>query len=585
MWPFWPSRKGMRSGKIGCLHGAKPLRLFFLLVLAGTAIASSVVAEDLAPTWIFFSDKGEALNQQQTLATTAAHLTPRARWRRAKVMPSHQLVDMTDVAVCPEYIRELTSRGMQVRAVSKWLNAVSVSASVEQLASTARLGFVVRQRPVLTFARAPLQFYAQLEKASSPFALDYGPSLTQNTLMKVPEVHARGISGQGVLIAVFDTGFRLNHEAFNHLRVKGQYDFIGKDGDTDLEPEDNSSQISHGTMVLSVLGGYASGKLIGPAFSSDFLLAKTEDTSSEKPIEEDYWVAAAEWADSLGADIISSSLGYMDWYEYQDMDGNTAPVTRAADLAVKKGILVLVAAGNEGNQPWLHIMAPADGDSVIAVGAIASSGSIAPFSSRGPSFDNRIKPDMVAMGMGVRCIAVPPQANGVTSGYSVVDGTSAATPLAAGAAALLLSSHPQLTPMQVREALMMTADRAANPDNTYGYGLIDVLAALDYCEDLESLPEQSALLSCYPNPFSPKEQIQLKIIADLAEDATVELQVYNLLGEKVAVIKQGFYSAGKNKRWSWDGTNSRGGRMAAGVYLLRMRIGSTQITRKFTLLH
>lgn len=558
--------------------------MVFILLFISLPIAVSRAARPVK-TWIYFKDKGELAVQQQALAKAQAALTMRSRLRRAKVVPSGQLVDHYDVPVRPEYIRALADRGVQIHNVSKWLNAVSVSGSEAQLSGVSRLPCVAALSPVLCFKqRLVIDEPAPLQKTSDLTALDYGPSLLQNSLMNATAVHDLAITGQGVLVAVFDTGFRLNHEAFSVLHVVAKYDFINKDPNPDLETGDAGSQISHGTQVLSTLAGYSSGNLIGPAFGSDFLLAKTEVTSSETAVEEDYWIAAAEWADSLGADIISSSLGYNDWYTYENMNGNTAPITRAADLAVKKGILVVTAGGNEGGESWKYIMAPADGDSVMAVGAVSSKRTVAAFSSRGPTSDGRIKPDIMAMGVGVSCITVPGDQQ-MGRGYGSMSGTSAATPLAAGAAALILSAHPDLTPMQVREALLQTADRAARPDNDYGYGIIDVLKAVRYWGDPEPLPEKNRLLGCYPNPFNPGKQGRLFVLADLAAETQVQIDIYNLLGQKINALWQGTRSPGKKRQWSWNGWDDRGERVGSGLYLIRIKMGKQSSTYKITVLN
>ncbi len=553
---------------------------FFLALLFGSAGAAA--ADD--PVWIFFSDKGPSLGDRGALTTAWSRLTARAKKRRAKVLPADRLVDLSDLPVNAGYVQELMRRGVHIRAVSKWLNAVSVSGAAQQLEQIQALPFVVRRAPVLCLKRAPLPESNELLKPLAPSSEEYGPSLWQNAMIKVPDVHANNLHGEGVLIAVFDTGFRLNHAAFAALRVSAQYDFIQRDQNTNWETQDASSQIYHGTQVLSVLAGYSPGSLIGPAFASDFLLAKTEDTASEKPIEEDYWIAAAEWADSLGADIISTSVGYNDWYVYKNMDGNTAPITIAADLAVKKGILVVASAGNEGDTSWKHMLAPADGDSVLAVGAVHSDGRIATFSSRGPTADGRLKPDVVAPGVGIQCAAVP-GGEEVGGAYTSISGTSAAAPLAAGVAALVLAAHPDLTPMQVREALIRTADRAADPDTLYGYGLLDAYAAVNYWGGPEPLPEKSQWVGCFPNPFTPRDHSRLEIVVDLAENSRVEIESYTMLGRRAALIWKGERSAGNNRRWYWDGTDGRGRVLPSGVYWLRIRINAVALTRKITLLN
>lgn len=524
------------------------------------------------------------MSERGALTAARSRLTARAKKRRAKVLPADRLVDSSDLPVNTGYVQELMRRGVHIRAVSKWLNAVSVSGAAQQLDQIQTLPFVVRRAPVLGFKRAPLPERTELLKPLAQSSWDYGPSLSQNAMINVPEVHANNLRGEGVLIAVFDTGFRLNHAAFATLRVLAQYDFIQRDQNTDWETLDVSSQIYHGTQVLSVLAGYSPGSLIGPAFASEFLLAKTEDTGSEKPIEEDYWIAAAEWADSLGADIISTSVGYNDWYVYKNMNGNTAPITIAADLAVKKGILVVASAGNEGDTSWKYVLAPADGDSVLAVGAVHSSGQIAAFSSRGPTADGRIKPDVVTPGVGIQCVAVPGEEE-MGAKYTSISGTSAAAPLAAGAAALVLAAHPDLTPMQVREALIRTADRAANPDTLYGYGLLNAYAAVNYWGGPEPLPEKSQWVGCFPNPFSPRVHSRLEIVVDLAENSRVEIESFTVLGQRAALIWKGERSAGKNRRWHWDGTDGRGRVLPSGVYWLRIRLNGAPLMRKITLLN
>jgi subtilisin family serine protease len=222
--------------------------------------------------------------------------------------------------------------------------------------------------------------------------------------------------------------------------------------------------------VLSNAGGYTPGTLIGAAYGADFIVARTELMADEVTWEEDNWVAAAEWADGLGADIISTSLGYFDWYEYSDLDGNTAVITLAADLAVSRGIAVFCSAGNERNKQFYYITPPADGDSVMAVGAVDRNGNLTAFSSAGPTYDGRIKPDIVALGSGVYSAVE-------LGGYTYRSGTSFAAPLAAGAGALLLEMYPDWSPLDLRQVLIGSADKYEIPDNFYGYGLPDIFKA------------------------------------------------------------------------------------------------------------
>ena len=433
--------------------------------------------------WVFFTDKGIRSERelQEVLSAPQAYLTKRALRRRAK-LGRRQLAGFADLPVYEPYVQQILSTGARIRARSRWLNAVSVWATPGQIAAIARKPFVARLR--LVAGARPRRPEPGLEKATGkltpvgieapPYHLDYGPSQAQLEQIAVPQLHELGYTGKGVLVAMLDVGYYKDHETFAHLRVVGERDFVMKDNDTQRDPNDpNDYSDSHGTLTWSTLAGFTPGELIGPAYQADFLLAKTEDVRSETPVEEDYWAAAAEWADSLGADVISSSLGYYDWYRFKDMDGNTAVCTIAADWAAKQGIAVVVAAGNWNTDPnWGHISAPADGDSVISVGAVTLSGTIADFSSRGPTYDGRIKPEVCALGVHTHCAT-----RGGPNSYGHASGTSLSTPLIGGVCALLLEAHPDWTGWDVREALLQTASQADHPDNTYGWGIANAFAA------------------------------------------------------------------------------------------------------------
>jgi PKD repeat protein len=302
--------------------------------------------------------------------------------------------------------------------------------------------------------------------------------------INVPAAHTAGYDGSGVTLAIFDTGFRKTHQAFaQHYadgRVLGEWDFINEDGNTANEGGDQSSQWNHGTLIWSVSGGNRDGSIYGPAYKANFLLAKTEDVASETPVEEDNWVAALEWADSAGADVITSSLGYSDWYTYADFDGNTATITLAANTAAGLGIVLCNSMGNSGPAAGT-LTAPADAFDMIAVGAVSSSGTIASFSSRGPTFDGRMKPEVCAQGVSTYSASSSGDAL-----YTTASGTSLSTPLVAGAACLLVQARPSFTPQLIRQAFMETASRANTPDNTYGWGIINMMSALAWGADFEA---------------------------------------------------------------------------------------------------
>jgi subtilisin family serine protease len=294
-------------------------------------------------------------------------------------------------------------------------------------------------------------------------------------MLHIPEVHAMGDHGEGVVVCVLDSGFELDHEALRQITVRGERDFVNGDDDPSYNPRtDVPTQSVHGTAVLSTIAGYLPGKLIGPAYRAEYLLGETERIGSERPVEEDYWCEGIEWAEAEGADIVTSSLSYHAWYHWRDLDGRTAAATRAANLALTRGLLVLNAIGNEGPKEG-SIGAPADAPGAISVGAVNGIGNLAGFSSVGPTYDRRTKPDVVAPGVGVFTAVARTYDH-----YARLNGTSFSTPLVAGCAALVLSAHPDWGPEAVRDALAMSASRAGQPDNQYGWGIVNARDAVLY---------------------------------------------------------------------------------------------------------
>jgi serine protease AprX len=438
--------------------------------------------DGLAKIWVYFTDKGIFDNSGLAAAIDrqTAKLPAKALERRAKV--GMEKAAFVDLPVRDSYVSAVRQLGGQLRRVSHWLNAASFNVDLGSLDAIAALPFVKAISPVAGYTAPKVEIGSPpLRKPidiESQTALDYGPALGQLTMINVPAAHVAGYDGTGVLVCMMDTGYRKDHtafaDAFSEGRVVAEHDFIFNDGNTQDELEDVAGQHNHGTYTWSTLGGAAPGNVYGPAYKAEFLLAKTEDMRSETAVEEDNWVAGMEWADSYGADVISSSLGYSDWYTTSDYDGNTCVTTIAADIAASLGIVVCNSLGNNGNYPT-SLNAPADADSILSVGAVGSTEVIASFSSRGPTFDGRTKPEVCAQGVNTRCATATS-----TISFGYINGTSLSCPLVGGAAALVIQAHPTWTPMMVREALMQTADNAATPDNTYGWGIIDVMAAIDY---------------------------------------------------------------------------------------------------------
>jgi hypothetical protein len=447
----------------------------------------SAPSDQVISALVFFTDKGIADNAEftQAMASAEANLTEAARARRMKSRGPENLVDFRDLPVYGPYIDNVLADGANLRFALKWFNAVSIEATPAQLEAIA-------SQQNVRFIKKVASWDTDFELRVDPIppemplsSLNYGPSQNQLNQINVIPAHELGFKGQGVLVCMMDTGYRQNHEAFQNIinsgRLIAQYDFINHDNNTEYDPnQESEGQPSHGTVTWSTLGGESSSHLYGPSYMASFILCKTEDVSSERHIEEDNWAAAAEWADSIGAQVISASLGYRDFdpdqtdYTYSDLDGNTTIVTNAADLAVYNGIAVATAMGNEGNTPG-SIVAPADGDSVIGCGAVDPNGVMAWFSGWGPTSDGRTKPEVCAQGEGTVCVEP-----GTVSGYGTSSGTSLSTPLVGGACAVLLSAHPNWSSVMVREALMMTADRADSADNEFGYGIADVIRALYY---------------------------------------------------------------------------------------------------------
>jgi hypothetical protein len=443
-------------------------------------------ADERHLVWVYLRDKGP----EAGAASLRVAVTPRALSRRSIRATAGAAGAGLDVPVLRSYVDAVAARVLRVRQQSRWFNAVSVEATAAQVRELAGLPFVERLDVVRRYRRGPAEPVtdapAAARSSSAPsvrksLAIDYGTSINQLRQIDVPAVHDMGLHGEGVVIAVFDAGFNnLSHEVFAPMSIVARRDFVN--GDDDVSDGSDRGEGSHGTMTLSVLGGYKDGQLVGPAFAASFILAKTEDTTSETPVEEDNWAAAAEWAESLGADVISSSLGYLDYdspftsYGFADMNGDTAISTRAADLAASLGVVVVNSAGNSGFDATHNTLgAPADGRGVIAAGAVDFVGNRAVFSSVGPSADGRIKPDVAAQGVGVKVASAS-----FPSAYAFANGTSFSCPLTAGVAALVLQAYPNYTPAQVADALRSTASHAASPDNLLGYGILDALKAVRY---------------------------------------------------------------------------------------------------------
>jgi serine protease AprX len=414
-----------------------------------------------------FTDKA---GTPYSLDNPSAFLSERAIERRLRYsIPFSE----SDLPVNPAYVDSIKFPWVTVLYTSKWINSAVIS--VTDSSASSRLKQFPFVKSVKFIAWEITSGNGKRKAYTDKFGttdLDYGLAAAQIKIHHGDEYHNAGYLGQDMVIAILDAGFRNvdTLRAFDSLwindQILGTRDFV--------KPGNNVfNEHTHGMNVLSIMGGNLPGELIGTAPAASYWLLRTEDDMTEQRIEEINWIAGAEFADSVGADIINSSLGYSEFndstqnYSYEDMDGNSTFVTRGADMAASKGLLVVVSAGNSGNTPWLYITAPADGDSVLAVGAIDPTGKYAPFSSQGPSFDGRTKPDVVAVGLGT---AIQRADGAVVSGA----GTSFSAPVMSGLSACLWQKFRSLSNYEIIKALQQSSSLNPYPDNLIGYGIPNI---------------------------------------------------------------------------------------------------------------
>jgi len=574
--------------------------LLILSVLVTSAIADTRASFDAAERasgsdrlWVFFSDKSlDRAGEELAIAQFRGELSERALRRRAKAGLD---VNVNDLPVAARYIAQVRETGAEVVTVSRWMNAVSVRADDASVASIARLPFVREVRPVAGATKPmPRIEPASMDdvdrggarpqaggtsrsgpRRSGSRSLDYGESWGQNDQVQIIDLHDDGFDGDGVVIAMLDTGFDTDHQAYRHLDILGERDFINDDTETANEPGDPGGQDSHGTATLSNVGAAYAGEIYGGSYEATFILCKTEIVDDEIQVEEDYWVEAVEYADSLGADLISSSLGYFYWYDYSDMDGNTCVTTIAADMAAARGITVITSMGNEGGNDWKYMIAPSDGDSVLGIGAVDIDGDRVSFSSVGPTYDGRIKPDVMALGASAYVATTSD-----TASYGYSSGTSFSCPITAGAVGLLLQGHPEWLPEDVIEAVHTTATQSSSPDTLMGWGILRASDAM-YSSPLGVQDEPAVVTSVVwsaPNPFTPGTSLHFV----MPEAGHARLAVYDVSGRLVRRLLEGAMSAGPHET-SWDGTDDGGREVASGVYFARLETEALSASTKMVL--
>ena len=546
----------------------KYMKKFTLIFFISIALNSfSQVAENSYR--LFLTDKN---NSTYSINNPERFLSQKAIDRRNK-----QSIDIinNDLPVSKFYLDSLEKFGLQILNSSKWLNTVVVHSTNSELIDTiTNLGFIKSKQK----ANSSLNSFSNklcLENNSHSILsekddpLNYGYGTTQISMLNGHVLHKNGYKGQNITIAVIDGGFYEvdNLPAFDSLwinnQILGTKDFV----DNDTEVFDASN---HGMKVLSTMGGNIPGQLIGTAPKANYWLLRSEETSTEYSIEEDNWVAAAEFADSVGSDIITSSLGYSEFddgsqnYSYSDMDGNSTFITRAADIAASKGILVINSAGNSGNDPWKYITAPSDGDSVLTVGAVDSYATYANFSGLGPTSDGRIKPNIAAMG-------VQSSVQGTDGSVTEASGTSFSTPIIAGMAACLWQYYPELNNMEIIKKIEESAHQYSTPDYYLGYGIPDFAKAANISSTNIVSYSESVIIKVYPTPFSNYISIELF----QKSEQNINIDLYNIVGHKIKNL---------NKTSSNFGIINLNdlANLPSGIYLLKIQIGSQVINKRIS---
>lgn len=480
--------------------------------------------------WVQFTDKN---NSSYSLTEPLEFLSPAAVERRNKFGIS---IEELDLPVNEAYVSEVSSiDGLEIVHSSKWFNAVTIQVIDSNLINTVlplldELSYVAEIKSVQQYVNTDKVEESRFKSNDfiETYTNSYGPSYGQISVHNGQLLHELGLRGNGMKIGVFDSGFTgINYlSAFEKLRddnrIKLQHDVV--DNDNSVLNGGN-----HGKSVLSILAGYMPDSLIGSAPEADYYLFRTEDGASETITEEDNWVRAMEMADSIGIHVVNSSLGYTQFddptqnHTYADMNGNTTRISIAADIAASKGILVVNSAGNSGDDPWFYIGAPADADSILAVGAIAVDSTFAWFSSRGPSSDGDVKPNVC--GVGYQTVYAD-----LSDGVSKGNGTSFSSPVIAGLSACLWQAFPHKSNMEILKAIEESSNLYSNPNDSLGHGIPNYFLAYQNLLPHEELENNT--LFAYPNPFSDELNIVIEI------DEIDEISIIDYQGREVMKIPE-----------------------------------------------
>jgi len=471
---------------------------------------------------VLFKDKN---NSPFSINKPEAFLSSKSIERRKKM---NIAIQAQDLPVNPSYLDQLKSSGATLIFPLKWINGALIQLKPSELAKMLKMDNVKGlywNFAADSSANNQIKSTGNSGTKLSNADPDYGSSLTQLSQLGIDVMHSKGFRGENTLITLLDNGF-LNADQVPYLQAI----FTEKRVLGTLTTSPSLKSVyeggSHGTNVLSTIAGQSPGKLFGTAYLANFAMVQTEEDNSELIVEEANWLRGAEWADSLGTDVLSSSLGYSEFdnlkqnHTYADMNGRTTLVSKAAVWASQKGIICTISAGNEGTNAWKYISAPADADSILSVGAVDRSGLKASFSSLGPSFDKRIKPDVSSMGLGT-------VVGSTTGTIATSNGTSFSAPLMAGFAAGMVQANPRNSSWQIMDAIRKSGNQASKPDNLLGYGIPNFLKATTLLNPILGVePIRELSIRVYPNPVKIGEKINI----DLPEEMDLKLEIFNVQG-------------------------------------------------------
>lgn len=472
----------------------------------------------------------------------------------------------SDLPVSANYLTTIKSFAIDYRQASRWLNCAVFNCkniltidSIRALPFVEKVVSIYQPQRVLKKQSSKFEVLETLKAEDLPYS-DYGRATTQNEMIRVDFLHKMGYKADSVRIAVFDVGFANvnNMVGFKHLfdenRIIGTYDMVDQEANV-------YNDGTHGTSCLSCMAANEPGKFVGTAPNALYGLFRTEDDNSETLVEEYNWVFAAEFAESSGAEVFSTSLGYTNFddpstsHTYAELDGNTTVITKGANIAARGGIIVVTSAGNEGGGPWYHISAPADADSALAIGAVNKDRAVARFSSRGPNAAGRVKPDVCAMGEGP--VVYDPSGNIFQS-----NGTSFSCPILAGGAACLRQAFPTKSNFEIMDAIRESSHLFKAPNDSFGYGIPDLSIAFMILVNTSGPNTNRAFdqLTIFPNPFT--DELNFYFVSLGVK--MVKASFYDFQGKFIQSLDVDFSLNDHQK-----GTISTAG-LSQGTYLLRL---------------